>query len=544
MKLRSFGRTAALALLVSLAACSHQTSEGTTAAAHPHWLRISNGQGDPNSLNIHLDPSGVTGYISELSQAYLARYDRHAHPIPELVTVIPSKRNGGISADGKTITWHLRHGVRWSDGAPFTGDDVVFSVQTIMNPANNEEQGISGWDQIARMEQRGPYTVIFHLKRPYGSFLPLYFATAANEPCILPKHILGKLHDINTAPYNSKPVGIGPFRVTQWRHGDAVELEANPYYWRGRPKLDRITFKLLTSQETLVNQLQTGEVDLWPLMPPSYTARLKTVPSLKVLVEPNFRTTNLDFENTRPLVLDVRVRRAIRAAIDRKQLIAKVMHGYGTLHDGVVIPLDPPTDHDRTVPFDPAAARVLLEAAGWHLQPDGTRAKSGTKLVMDAVFPLGTAELDQTMEYVRSALHDVGITVQSRRFAPNVFRAQISAGGILYGGKYELALYPRTLEAVSDVNGLYGCESIPPHGENATRYCSPRVDALLRDVEGSYDETTRRRLFGRVQAQIITDVPTIILYVWRGGYAWSRNVHGFDPPLITPFDDMLGVDVL
>ena len=433
--------------------------------------------------------------------------------------------------------------MRWSDGAPFTGDDVVFSVHAIMNPANNEEQGTSGWDLIAKMDQPDAYTVVFHLKRPYGSYLPLYFGTAANEPCILPKHILGSLHDINTAAYNSRPVGIGPFRVVQWRHGDAVELEANPYYWRGRPKLKRITFKLLTSQETLVNQMQTGEVDLWPLMPPSYTSRLQRVGTLHVLVEPNFRTTNLDFQTRRPLVSDVRVRRAIRLALDRKRLIATVMHGFGSLHDGVVIPLDPPTDRDPTVPYDPTAARQLLEAAGWHLQPDGTRAKAGTELVLDTVFPLGTAELDQTVEYVRSALRQVGITISSRRFAPNVFRAQISAGGILYNGKYEIAVYPRTLEAVSDVNGLYGCESIPPQGENATRYCSRRVDASLRDVENSYDTPVRRRLFGRVQAQIVADAPTIVLYVWRGGYAWNTAVRGFDPPLITPFDDMLGVDV-
>ena len=540
---RALIRKLAFGLLMGLAACSPVGSGSSGGASNQHWLRIATGQGDPNSLNIHLDPSGVTGFISELSQAYLARYDRHARPVPELITVIPTQRNHGISADGKTITWHLRRGVRWSDGAPFTGDDVVFSVRTIMNPANNEEQGTSGWDLIARMEQPDPYTVVFHLKRPYGSYLPLYFGTAANEPCILPKHILGSLHDINTAPYNSAPVGIGPFRVVKWRHGDAIELEANPYYWRGMPKLKRITFKLLTSQETLVNQMQTGEVDLWPLMPPSYTQRLQSVASLHVLVEPNFRTTNLDFQNQRPLVNDVRVRRAIRLALDRKRLIATVMHGFGTVHDGVVIPLDPPTDHDKTVAYDPAAARALLEAAGWHLQPDGTRAKAGTKLVLDTVFPLGTAELDQTVEYIRAALHDVGITITSRRFAPNVFRAQISAGGILYNGKYELAVYPRTLEAVSDVNGLYGCESIPPRGENATRYCSPEVDGLVRDVENSYDDTARRRLFGRVQARIVADAPTIILYVWRGGYAWNRAVRGFDPPLITPFDDMLGVDV-
>ncbi len=536
-------RACTLALFGAVVACAPVVNGGAGPATGRHWLRIATGQGDPNSLNIHLDPSGVTGYISELSQAYLARYDRHARPVPELITVIPTQRNGGISADGKTIVWHLRRGVRWSDGAPFTGDDVVFTVHAILNPANNEEQGTSGWDQIAKVEEPDPYTVIFRLKRPYGSYLPLYFGTAANEPCILPKHILGALHDINTAPYNSKPVGIGPFRVVQWRHGEAIELEANPYYWRGQPKLKRITFKLLTSQETLVNQMQTGEVDLWPLMPPSYTSRLQTVPSLHVLVEPNFRTTNLDFQNTRPHVSDVRVRRAVRLALDRRRLIATVMHGFGTLHDGVVIPVDPPTDRDPTVPYDPAAARAELETAGWHLQPDGSRMKNGTKLVLDTVYPLGTAELDETIEFVRAALHDVGITVTSRRFAPNVFRAQISAGGILYSGKYEMAVYPRTLEAVSDVNGLYGCESIPPHGENATRYCSPRVDGLLRAVESSYDDATRRKLFGRVQAQIVADVPTIMLYVWRGGYAWNRDVRGFDPPLITPFDDMLGVDV-
>lgn len=543
MRMRSLVRAAAVALCAFLVACSRADNHSAAGVANAHWLRMATGQGDPNSLNIHLDPSGITGYIAELSQAYLARYDRHAKPVPELITVIPTQQNHGISADGKTITWHLRHGVRWSDGAPFTGDDVVFSVHTIMNPNNNEEQGTSGWDSIAKMDQPDPYTVVFHLKRPYGSYLPLYFGTAANEPCILPKHILGKLHDINTAPYNAKPVGIGPFRVVEWRHGDAIELEANPYYWRGRPKLKRITFKLLASMETLQNQMQTGEVDLWPLMPPSYTARLQKVPSLHVLVEPNFRTTNLDFQVTRPLDMDPRVRRAVRLALDRKRLVATVLHGFGSLHDGVVIPLDPPTDNDRTVPYDPAAARALLDAAGWHAGPDGTRSKGGTKLVMDTVYPQGTAELDQTIEFVRDALHDVGITVQSRRFAPNVFRAQIGAGGILYGGKYEIAIYPRTLEAVSDVNGLYGCDSIPPRGENATRYCSARVDGLLRDVEASYDEVTRRRLFGRVQRQMIADVPTIILYVWRGGYAWNLHVRDFNPPLITPFDDMLGVDV-
>lgn len=537
-------RLAALTLAtISLAACS---SAGTTVSpsggGHAHWLRIATGQGDPNSLNIHLDPSGVTGDVAELSQAYFARYDRHAKPVPELITEIPTQRNHGISADGKTITWHLRRGVRWSDGAPFTADDVVFTVHAINNPANNEEQGTAGWDLIARMDEPDPHTVVFHLKRPYGSYLPLYFGTAANEPCILPKHLLGKLATINNAAYNSLPVGIGPFRVTAWRRGDAIEMEANPYYWRGKPKIQRITFKLIASQETLVNEMQTGEVDLWPLLPPSYAARLRGIDTLHVITEPNFRTTNLDFVWSNPLTRDVRVREAIRAAIDRPRLVATVLHGYGSVHDGVVIPVDPPGEHDAIAPYDPARARALLDAAGWRPGADGVRVKNGRRLAFHLVYLIGTAELDQTVEALRDTLHRVGIDVQSRKFAPNLFRAPAANGGILYGGNYDLAIYPRTLEAVSDVNGLYGCATIPPHGENATRYCSPEVDRLIVATEASYDDAQRRAIFAKVQAKIVADVPTVILYVWRGGYAWNTRVTNFAPPLLTAFDDMMNVD--
>jgi peptide/nickel transport system substrate-binding protein len=537
--------TGARALLVALA-CAALAACGpasTPASGPAHWLRLAVGQGDPNTLNIHLEPSATTGYIAELTQAYFARYDAHAHPVPELLTVIPTQANGGISPDGKTITWHLRRGVRWSDGAPFDADDVVFSVKAILNPANNEEQGTAGWDTIERVDELDPYTVVFHLKHAYGSYLPLFFGTAADEPCILPRHILGKLPNINTAPYNLKPVGIGPFRVVIWKHGDAIELEANPYYWRGKPRLERITFKLLPSQETLANQLQTGETDLWPLVPPSYIERLRGIASLEVAVQPNFRTTNLDFVANRPLVSDVRVRAAIRAALNRPRLVATVLHGYGSVHDGAVIPLDPPTAHDAIAAYDPMHARALLDAAGWHPGPDGIRVKNGQRLALAGVSQTGTVELDETMEAVRSSLHDVGIEVDSKKFAPNVFRAPAASGGVLYGGRYDFAIYARTLEAVSDVYGLYSCQTIAPHGENATRYCNPHVDDLLTRIEESYNVTERRALFGQVQAQLVADIPTIILYVWNGGYAANKRLHGFHPPPLTPFDDMMNVDV-
>ncbi len=194
----------------------------------PHELRIGDIQ-DFDNLNPHLTTSLILGNLSQLTMAYLVRYGHDNRPIPELATIVPTQRNGGISKDGLTITWHLRHGVRWSDGAPFDADDVVFSTNAVNNQKNNEA-GRDGWDLITKIDEPDKYTVVFHLKKPYSGYLPSFFGSAGANPCILPKHILGDLPDINHAPYNAMPIGIGPVplhRVGARRSRDA----------RGKPLL-------------------------------------------------------------------------------------------------------------------------------------------------------------------------------------------------------------------------------------------------------------------------------------------------------------------
>ncbi|MDQ2992545.1 MAG: ABC transporter substrate-binding protein, partial [Candidatus Eremiobacteraeota bacterium] len=178
----------ALVLLAAVAACS-QTGVGSGAngsaeggAPKTHWLRIADGAGDVPSLNPLLFTETTLGHIANLTMAYFARYDKAGEPIPELLTIIPTQQNGGISADGKTITWHLRRGVKWSDGVPFDGDDVVFSTRAVLNPANNVV-GRDGWDLITKIDEPDKFTVIYHLKKPYAAFLPGFFGTAGANPC-------------------------------------------------------------------------------------------------------------------------------------------------------------------------------------------------------------------------------------------------------------------------------------------------------------------------------------------------------------------------
>ena len=134
-----------------------------------------------------------------MTMAWLVKWDENNNPYPELATEVPTKANGGVSKDGLTITYHLRKGVKWSDGAPFDADDVVFTTKVILNPATNEV-GRLGWDQITKIDEPDKYTVVYHMKKPYSPFVTTFFSTAGANPCILPKHLLDKLPNINNAP--------------------------------------------------------------------------------------------------------------------------------------------------------------------------------------------------------------------------------------------------------------------------------------------------------------------------------------------------------
>ncbi|MHB8177037.1 MAG: ABC transporter substrate-binding protein [Vulcanimicrobiaceae bacterium] len=536
------------AVAAGIAGCARVQHGGTLATAQrfakAHWLRIADGTGDIDSLNPHLFTEATLLNIAQMTMAYLVRYDAANRPIPELATVVPTQGNGGISADGTRITWHLRKGVRWSDGAPFTGDDVVFSTKVVLNPANNEV-GRDGWNLITKMEQPDPYTVIFQLKKPYSSFLPTFFGSGGANPCILPKHLLEKYPNINNVPYNSKPVGIGPFRVTAWRRGDAVEMEANPYYWRGLPKLHRVTYKLIPSRDTLLTLMQTGEVDLWPYVPASFMDRVKQVKTLDVIDRPSFFFSHLSMNVSRPLVADVRVRHAIRHAIDRHTILSKIGHGYGILQESFMSPASPIAPANIAfAPYDPARARVLLDEAGWKEGPDRIRVKAGKHLKLQFAYYTGSPGADQEVELMREMLRAVGIEIETRKYAPALFFAPYQSNGIVYKGDWDLTTFAWQLDPGGDISNLFECNQIPPNGQNIVHYCNPQADRWMNELKATYDVQKHKVLLDKEITQIVADTPLITLSITLDGYAYNRMLTGFVPNSMTAFDHMMHVDIV
>ena len=536
----------ALTLCVALAACSKTGSGGElgeqNATTHPHWLRIADGGGDVPTLNPDLYQESTLNNIATLTMAYFVRYDRNGEPVPELLTVIPTQQNGGISKDGKTITWHLRHGVRWSDGAPFNADDVIFSTKVVLNPANNIV-GRDGWDLITSMDEPDKYTVVYHLKQPYGPYLPTFFGSGGANPCILPAHLLAKYPNINHVPYNAKPVGIGPFRVTAWRRGDAVEMEANPYYWRGLPKLKRITYKIIPDTNTLLTEMTTGDVDLYPGVRPAYGDQFKAIPSLDVKVYPSTDYSNVSFVVTRPLLKDVRVRNAIRYALNRALIVSDVYHNYAQLGESMLPPSDPLAPHVPLIPYDPQKAKDLLAQAGWKAGTDGILVKDGQRLSLSLVGYTGSASLDQMVELMREQLKAVGIEIDVRKFAADTYFGAYADGGILYNSKYDMALLSWVGQPTADLSNVYSCKQIPPYGQNSSHYCNPQVEKWMDQVKLTYDEATQKKLLAKIIPQIIADNPVTVVYYPDNIYAENKDLKGYVPGPFTNFDDMMNVDI-
>lgn len=506
-------------------------------------LRFSD-SGDVNTLNPHLGLFIDVGYLSEMTMAWLTKWDEQNRPYPELATQVPTQANGGVSKDGMTIIYHLRRGVRWSDGAPFNADDVVFSTRVVFNPATNEGAR-QGWVQtIRRVDEPDKYTIVYHLKKPHSAFVEALFASGGVNPCILPKHLLAKYPNINNAPYNSLPIGIGPFKYLRWDRAQDVILVANPLYWRGLPRLKKIIYKIIPDQDTVLSQLQAKELDLWNEVPGSYLARIQALPGFSVIRQASYTFLHLDFNTQRPELRDRVVREALRLAIDRRALRDKLGRGVGILSEVATPPTSPyAVTSIPMVPFDIARANALLDQDGWVRGPDGIRQKNGLRLSLDVATSSGHRELDERLELIRSWWKQIGVEISIRHYPVALLFAPLQQGGVVYSTKWDVIVFGWGSDAVGDYSSLYACDRFPPNGQNIIRWCNPRADAAMTALLGHYDQMQRNDDVLVVQREFVKDVPSIVLQIDEDIYAYNRGLKNFRPNAIAPFDNMMKVDI-
>lgn len=477
------------------------------------------------------EPDILTPYLSDLLAATevqslifggLVTMNSKLEWQPDMAEAVPLPNNGGVSPDGLTVTYRLRPGLKWHDGQALTAMDVKFTWQFIMH-AQNPVVTRQGYDRIAAIDTPDAQTVILRFREPYAGYLTLFTA-------ILPQHILAGEKDIAKAPFSRVPIGSGPFKFTSWQLADAIILDANPDYYKGRPKLDRIVYKILPDINIMLTQLKAGAIDVISNIGFAQIDQAKAVSGMQVLFTPNMIWEHMDVNLDKPLFQDVKVRRAVAFALDRQNMAATTLKGAA-----VIAAADqPPSSWVFNPGLEPFArdinmARKLLEEAGWKPGADGIMIKDGERFS----FNIATVSGNKTRENVQAAmqqqLREAGMEAKFLVYTPDHFRS-----AILRWRNFDMAMYGYVLGADPDNTALWHSRNIPSpansyEGQNYSGWRNAEVDSLTVAGARTYDMEERKRIYFRIQELIAHELPCIPLYFRANIDMVNSRVVNFQP---------------
>jgi len=507
---------------------------------------------EPNNVVIAYSDMTYAAWASQLVLAGLGRWDDKDTFIPELAADIPTTANGGVSADGLTITWHLKPCLYWSDGQPLTSKDLVFTWKSEMDPANNPVSR-TGWDKIASIDTPDDSTAVVHFKELYPPWYTLWTNLAqgtTTEP--LPAHILEGHTGLEKDPEIHQPtVSSGPFIIKEWVAGDHMTLVANPNYVLGHPKLDVVNIKFVPDPETALAALKTGDVDFNPDFAESDIPTVQALePKVHLIVgaTPSFEHLffNLgtkagvngkgasDQDGFCPFQ-DVNVRKAIMLGIDRQTIVDTLLFGKTTV-PASLWPNSPWYNNSlKPYPYDVAQANQLLDTAGYKAGADGIRA--GTCNGKPVKFTLGIEtttkqlRIDQVLA-IKDMLKKIGIEIKPNHVPAGTFFGAYGEGADLKTGKYDMAIYTTGYYPDPYTDSSL-CSSVPskaqPAGDNDYHICDPKLDALFQAINASADPTVRKKAVDAVQQYQYDIVQFVPLYA-------RANVSGVTDRFVTgPF---------
>lgn len=477
----------------------------------------------------------------QLWNGWAWNFNEKNEPIPYLVKELPSIENGGISADGKTITIKLRQDLKWSDGTPLTSDDFVFTYDMTMSPKNAVATTYP-YDKLAGLEAPDKYTVVMKFNEPFAPWQATFWKG------ILPAHILKPIFEkdgsIDNAEWNLKPtVGFGPYVFKEWESGSYARFVTNPNYWGTKPKIDEIFIRFVPDDASQINALQAGDGDLGTFiaysdMPKLEQAGIKIVPAFSGYNEGMFFL--ISKERGHPAMLDVRVRQAIAMGIDRESIVKNLLLGKtgvpASYWDALPFYNTPPI---QNYPYDPEAAKKLLDEAGWvDSNGDGVRDKDGVEL--DLKYGTTIREVRQdTQAVVQQDLAKIGIKVELLSYDSDVFFASYDKKGPAATGELDIMEWSDTTNFPDPDYYYWYCDEIPsdenPQGANWQYLCDEELDSLFKLQATQVDPKERQKTFQKIN-QIFHD-KVYWLGLWQDPDMWAigKRLSNYKISGVTPF---------
>jgi peptide/nickel transport system substrate-binding protein len=459
---------------------------------------IESSIGDARRLNPVIANDSASGAINDQVFNGLVKYDKDIRLVGDLA------ERWDVSNGGKTITFHLRKGVKWHDGVEFTADDCLFTYKKFIDPKVVTPYS-SSYVNIRRAEVVDKYTFRVIYKEPFSPALESW------SMGIIPKHLLdGK--DINTDPFNRHPIGTGPYKFKEWIAGQKIVLVANDDYFEGRPNIDRFIYRIIPDSSTMFQELLSGGVDMMGLTPLQYLRKSETR-----RINENYRKfrypangyTYMGYNLTNPLFSDVKVRQALSYAIDRQSIINGILLGLGEPCTGpfsyVSWAYNP---RARRYPHDPDRAKQMLAEEGW--KPgvrNGILEKDGKQFRFTILTNQGNNERIRTAEIIQQDLKSVGIEVNIRVMEWQAFLEQIDKRS------FDAMILGWNMGRDPDLYDIWH-SSMTKKGEyNFIGYKNAEVDRLLVEGRRTFDIEKRKRIYYRIHAILAEEQPYAFLYV-------------------------------
>ncbi len=469
-------------------------------------------QSSPANLDPRVGTDEPSEHIDELLFDGLVQRDAQFHFMPALAS-------SWEQPDARTWIFHLRDGVRFSNGQPLTARDVVWTIESmgvaggIAGGKGRNGEVISpkaaSYASVDSVEARDASTVVFHLKYP-DNFLLTNLSTGA----------------IGIVPYGSgrefwrDPAGTGPFRFVRQRIDQDVVVERNPLSWSIEPKIERVRFAVIPDAITESLELEKGSGDVEVnSLPMDALPVLAKRANLVVDDTSGTEIQYLAFNTRDPVLKDVRVRQAIACAIDRNLIIRTLWRG----HAHVALSLLPSTHWAWTgdvehYDYDPARAEQLLDAAGYRRGANGIRLQLTMKTSTDERARLLAAVLQQQLAAVGIALD-----LRSNEFA--TFYSDVVRGAFQMYSLYWIG----GNEQPDIFSYVFSSARFPPNGANRGRYANPELDALLSDASQSPDVNRRRADYVEAQQILARDLPAINLWYLDTVVVYNKRLSNVIP---------------
>jgi peptide/nickel transport system substrate-binding protein len=423
-----------------------------------------------------------------------------------------------VSEDKLTFTFHLRRGVKWHDGYPFTAHDVVFSYEKIMDPEVDAPHLRAYYKDIRSIEAIDDYTVRCSYSKPY--FLALEFCGGIP---IVPKHVFEK-GDFNTNPAGRAPIGTGPYRFVKWNTGEEIILDRNEDYWGKRPYIKRIVFKIISDPTVALQVLKREEIDLTGLTPIQWARQTSSQRFKKNFRKLSYFTPNYSYigwNTRRPFFSDKRVRRAMTHLVNRELILEKILYNLGEIVTNPFYIYSPEYDHSiKPYPYDPVEAKKLLDEAGWvDHDGDGIRDKDGVKFEFEFLIPSGSITAEQIATILEEELKKVGIRMRIRRLEWAVFVKHLEER------RFDAVTLAWSMGVESDPYQVWH-SSQAERGSNFVGFKNDEADRIMEQARKEFDKAKRVRLFRKLARIIHEEQPYTFLFCRKSTVALHKRFRG------------------